>query len=396
MKFQNFAKLIPIFILGVLLIAVYRTFDNFGVLWGWGGRLLSILVPFIIGGIIAYLLLPPCRFFEKLYSKSKVKFVNKGRRPLAVVTVFAITLAAIGILLRIVIPAIAQSVQEFIDQWPELYANFQTFIINLEIFDAYEVEQFFSDENIMELVTGFINMDNVMVGMQGIIGFSMAVFNLFIGFVVSIYILIDRRSLYKLIHKIAHLYIKPKFLKPLVKYTRKINEFLYRYIYSQFLDSIIMGVLSFIGLSIISAFVPVTHIPVSALLLGIFNFIPYFGSIAATVIAILLALLSDGFHSAVVVTVFLLILQQTDANFIQPRLAGAYLKVRPLWIILGILVAGGMGGGIWGMFIAPPIVAMIKIIVNDIIEHREKRLGIKIKPKNEEQDKEHSEEKPDE
>jgi len=353
-----------------LLIAVYRTFDNFGIILEWGARLLSLLVPFIIGGIIAYLLLPPCKLFENLYSKSKIKFITKFARGFSVVTVYLITFALIGVLLRIVIPAIAQSVEEFVVSWPGLYAQFQVFVTDLGIFDAYEVEQFFSDENIIDMVIDFMSMDNLMAATQGIINISMAIFSLLIGFVVSIYILIDRKSLYALVHKVGHLYIKPKILNPLVKYTRKINEFLYQYIYCQLLDSLIMGVLSFIGLSIIN----VSHAPVSALLLGIFNFVPYFGSIIATVIAILLAMFSDGFNTAVVVTVFLLILQQTDANFIQPRLAGAYLKVRPFWIILGIMIGGGYFG-LWGMFIAPPIVAVIKIIANDIIEHREKRLG---------------------
>ena len=378
MRFKNFSNMIPIFILGVLLIAVYRTFDNFGIILEWGGRLLSLLVPFVIGGIISYLLLPPCKFFEKLYSASKLKFITKFSRGFSVLTVYAIVIALIGVLLRLVIPAIAQSVEEFIVQWPVLYGQLQDFVINLGFFEPYEVEQFFSDENIIDMVTDFMNMENVMVATQGIIDISMAIFSLFIGFVVSIYILFDRDSLYKLIHKVGHLYIKPKILNPLVKYTRKINEFLYQYIYCQILDSLIMGVLSFIGLSIIG----VSHAPVSALLLGIFNFVPYFGSIIATVIAILLALFSDGLNTAIVVTVVLLVLQQTDANFIQPRLAGAYLKVRPFWIILGIMIGGGYFG-LWGMFIAPPIVAVIKIIAKDIIDHREKRLGSKsfVKPK---------------
>jgi len=371
---KQFTKWIPIFVLGVLLIVIYRTFDNLGVIFEWGGRLLSLLVPFVIGGAIAFLLLPPCKKFEKLYSASKLGFFAKRARGFAILTVYVIVLGLIAGFISIVVPAIRQSIADFSAQWEQMYAQFIQFMIQFEFFDPDEFMQIFSADNIMETVMNFLNFENIVGFTQGLLEFSMAVISLFIGIAVSIYILIDRDSMYKGVTKIARLYIKPRYLRPLTKYMYQINEFLQRYIYSQLLDSLIMGVSSFIVLTAIG----MSYAPVAALLLGLFNIVPYFGSIVATGIAILLAFFSDGATTALWTGVCLIILQQIDANIIQPRLAGRYLNVRPFWIILGILIGGGYFG-VMGMFIAPPIVAMVKIIFNDTMERKERRLSKKTK-----------------
>jgi len=364
MFFKKFPWWMPVLILGVLLIAINQTlWPAFIAVAGWIARLFSLLVPFFIGGAIAYLLLPPCRIFEKLYSKSKLKFFAKRARGFSIISVYLIVIALIFAFFRVVIPVIYQSIEDFISQWPTIYAQFIQFISQFDFIPLEEFTQIFSADNIMN----FMNLENILGFTQGILNFSMAVLSMFIGIAVSIYILLDRDSLYSLIHRIGHLYITPKILNPLEKYTRKINEFLYKYIYCQLLDGFIVGIVSFIGLSIIG----VPYAPVSALLLGIFNFIPYFGSIIATAIAILLALFAAGPQTALVAGIFLLIMQQIDANVIQPRLAGSYLKIRPFWVILGILIGGGFFG-IWGMFLAPPVVAVIKIIVGDILVRKER------------------------
>ncbi|MCL2837942.1 MAG: AI-2E family transporter [Oscillospiraceae bacterium] len=366
MIFKKFPWWIPALILGFFLIMFSQTFlPVLETIVGWIVRLFSMLVPFFIGGIIAYLLYPPCKKVEELYSRVKVKFIKKRARGFAVITVYLAVIGLIALVVRIVSPAIYQSIEDLITRWPAMYEQFIEFLNRFDFLDTYDITQNFSAENIMNM----LNLENILVFTQGVLSFSLAVLSMFIGIVVSIYILLDRDSLYGLIHRSAHLYIKPKFLNPVVKYTRKINEFLHKYIYCQLLDSLILGTLSFIGLSIIG----VRYALISALLLGLFNIIPYFGSIIATAIAILLALMADGTTVALATGIFLLILQQVDANIIQPRLASNSLNLRPFWIILAILIGGGFFG-IWGMFLAPPLAAVIKIIVKDILANREKRL----------------------
>ena len=105
---------------------------------------------------------------------------------------------------------------------------------------------------------------------------------------------------------------------------------------------------------------------------GLFNLIPYFGAITATVLAGLITAFTKNFTSGLIVVAVLIVLQQLDANFIQPKLLSGSLNVRPFWVIMGILIGGGLFGFI-GIFLAVPLIAMLRIIALDILESRERK-----------------------
>ena len=109
-----------------------------------------------------------------------------------------------------------------------------------------------------------------------------------------------------------------------------------------------------------------------ALITGLFNLIPYFGAITATVLAGLITAFTKNFTSGLIVVAVLIVLQQLDANFIQPKLLSGSLNVRPFWVIMGILIGGGLFGFI-GIFLAVPLIAMLRIIALDILEGRERK-----------------------
>ena len=105
---------------------------------------------------------------------------------------------------------------------------------------------------------------------------------------------------------------------------------------------------------------------------GAFNLIPYFGAITATVLAAVITVFTKSFTSGVIVAVVLIVLQQLDANFIQPKLLSGALNVKPFWVILGIITGGGLFG-VLGIFLAVPIFALLRIILIDVLEMRERK-----------------------
>ncbi len=107
-------------------------------------------------------------------------------------------------------------------------------------------------------------------------------------------------------------------------------------------------------------------------MIGIFNLIPYLGAIIGVAIAALITLLTGGIYQAIWMLVIVIILQQIDANIINPKITGTSLKISPILIIFSVTIVGSYFG-IMGMFLAVPIVAIVKLIINDYIQYKEEK-----------------------
>ena len=106
-------------------------------------------------------------------------------------------------------------------------------------------------------------------------------------------------------------------------------------------------------------------------MIGLFNIIPYFGAIIAVAISILITVITGGISKALIMAIVVIILQQIDSNIINPKIIGNSLEISPLLVIFAVTV-GGAYFGVLGMFLAVPVVAVLKIVVNDWIEFKSK------------------------
>ncbi|MEG2669028.1 MAG: AI-2E family transporter [Oscillospiraceae bacterium] len=326
MKIKELAKYISFFVLAVAVIIVYKTFDNFGIIIDLFKKILALLTPFFIGFGISYILYIPCQKIEKLLQKTKVQFVIKWRRGIAVASIYAIFIATITLILVAIIPAIVRSCYEFLEQLPSFIAIAIDWINSLDLFQIdiqnmtiqkLLTSNFFS---LQEMLNG-INFSSVNKYAQGVMNFGTGVFNIFMGIVISIYILIDRKNIKEITLRFVRLYIKEKPRQIIGKYLRQIDEFIRKYIYCMIIDAGIIFVISFIALSIMK----VKYAPLFALILGSFNMIPYFGAIIATVITSVTTIFTGSLTLGIMVAVVMLIIQQLDGNFIQPKLLSGSL-----------------------------------------------------------------------
>ena len=179
----------------------------------------------------------------------------------------------------------------------------------------------------------------------------------------SIYLLLERTEILNFAKKLTRSIFKSNVTKKINNYFRKTNEIFYKFIYSQVLDAFIIGILISIALSIMN----VKYAVLLGLMIGVFNIIPYFGAIVASGIAIVITIFTGGFGQALIMAIVVIVLQQIDANIINPKIVGSSLKLSPILIIFAVTI-GGAYFGILGMFLSVPIVAIIKILVLDYIE----------------------------
>jgi predicted PurR-regulated permease PerM len=146
------------------------------------------------------------------------------------------------------------------------------------------------------------------------------------------------------------------------KYLEQVNEVLFTFIASKGLDSII-------NLVVVTCILLIFDVPYAFLLgliTGLFNFIPYLGSLVAVILISVITLITGGPGQAIKVVLPLLVFQQLDGNFIEPRIMKSSLKISPILVILAVVV-GGAYFGIIGMFLAVPIAAIIKQVLIEYI-----------------------------
>ena len=208
-------------------------------------------------------------------------------------------------------------------------------------------------------------MDNIGTYAKNAIGVFTGIFNVFVAFIVSVYVLSERDRIYGFIRRGTRALFKDKNYKNLMKYFNSANKIFLGFISSQLIDAIIVSVLTTIAMS----FMGIKYAPLLGLIIGIFNIIPYVGAIIGVAISAIITLITGGLSQAIWMVVIITILQQIDANVINPKIIGNSLKMSPLLVIIAITV-GGTYWGVVGMFVSVPISALIKIIAEDYIDYK--------------------------
>ncbi len=355
------------FALGVALIMVFKALDNFADVMGVVGTFFDIITPFLVGIFISYLLYVPCKKIEQTYSKSKLKGIHKKSRMLSILTVYLIILLLLIILINFILPVVLESVMDFVNNIQTYYEIAITNYNNLPE-DNILKSEIVNDtiQNIQNLdIKQYFQLEKIMSYVISAIDAVTGIFDVFVAVIVSIYILAERTQIIRFIKKLVEAIVKEKTYKNIDKYFNSSNQIFFKFIASQFLDAIIVGIMVTIAMSIMG----IRYAPLLGFLIGLFNMIPYVGAIIAVGISALITLITGGLSQAIWMLIVVIILQQIDANIINPRIIGQSLKISPLLVIFAITV-GGAYFGILGMFLAVPAIAVIRIVIEDYIDYK--------------------------
>lgn len=362
---KNWTKWVYWFLFAVAVIAVYKTLDNFTNISIWLENLVSVLMPFIIGIIIAYLLYIPCKNIEKLFSKCKI--LKKRARGLSVLSVYIIVILIIIFIVNILIPAISESVVDLAEQLPVYYQKAINFVDNMP--EDWIISKESVQNAIYELqrfdITKILNMETITDYIEKVMGIASAIFGVFVTVAMSVYILLEREEILAFFNKIIRAMYKEEKREKIQQYFAKTNSIFFRFISSQLLDAVIMGIIASIAMWILG----VKYAALLGFMIGLFNIIPYFGAIVAVIIATVITIFTGGIGQAIWLVVIVTILQQIDANVINPRIVGNALTLSPILVIFSVTI-GGAYFGVLGMFLAVPVIAVIKILVNDYLESK--------------------------
>ncbi len=363
---SNWKKWFSWFLLIVSGILVYKVVDNFGNIQEWFGTFFRVLRPFIAGIFIAYILILPSRSIEKAYRTSKKQLIAKHARGLSVLTTYVIALLIVMIVINVIFPILRDSVVE-------LFSNIQGYYetavqaINelpedsfLKSDIAMSIVERIQQINVPELLS--ISNEKILEYVQNLFNVFLAIFDVFVSIIVSIYILLQRESIIEFFRKLGKRILREETYEHLDKYFGQANELFFKFIGSQVIDAIVIGILTTVAMSIIG----VKYAPLLGFMIGLFNIIPYIGAIIAVLIAIIITFITGGLGQTFAMAVIVILLQQIDANIINPKIIGNSLKISPLLVIFSVTI-GGAYFGIMGMFLAVPVAAVIKLIMEDFV-----------------------------
>lgn len=368
---QGWRKRISWLLIALTVVIVYKMLDNFSNVTEWFGTFFRILKPFLAGLLISYILFMPCKKIEGALEKSKLKFVKKRARGLSVIATYIIFILIIIIIINCIFPILKESVVELVSNIPGYYETLvskykelpEDSVLKNDIIKDKMTE--LSNIDMKQFLS--INNEKIIEYVKNIINVFSGIFDVFVSIIVSVYILLQRTTIMRFLRRFARAMFKKNTYEAVNKYFTKANEVFFTFISSQLLDAVIVGILTTVAMLIIK----VKYAPLIGFTIGLFNMIPYIGAIVAVGIGILITFITGGLGKAIAMAIVVIILQQIDANIINPKIIGVSLEVSPLLVIFSVTV-GGAYFGIMGMFLGVPIAVVIKTILNDWIENKNK------------------------
>lgn len=351
----------------IAVIVFYKLLDNLTSIGTSITNFFKVLMPFIMGALIAYIFYIPCSRIEKGLQKSKFKFIRNKRRGLAILIVYIIVLLLLIILVNCILPPVINSIKDLVNNIPSYYTSL-TGIIN----DLPE-DSIFVKLNVKEGLAKFasinfeqyISIEYITSYLKGIMNFATGIFDVFVTIMISIYTLSERGRIVAFLKKASSSLFGIEKYSVISKYFKKTNEVFFNFISGQLIDATLIGVISVIIMSILK----VKYAVLLGFIIGLFNLIPFFGAIVAVAISILITLCTGGISKAIWLAVIIISAQQIDANIINPRILSDKLQISPILVIISVAVFGAYFG-VLGMFLAVPIVAVVKLIIDDYIDYK--------------------------
>ena len=339
-------------------------------------KVIDTLKPILYGLAIAYLLNPIVKQIDRwlipqLKKKMTLEKAKKVSRSVGVLTSLVMLLALILALCNMLIPELYKSIRDMVYTLPGQISDVVEKITSIQtdkspagimarnlLEQGSDALQNWIKQDLLTKVNEV--MSNLTVG---VINFVSEILNFLIGLIVSIYILFSKETFSAQSKKIVYAVFRTDHANMILHLTKKSNEIFGGFIIGKIIDSMIIGVLCFFGLTILK----MPYILLIRVIVGVTNVIPFFGPYIGAIPSTILILLNDPIKGLYFL-IFILVLQQLDGNVIGPKILGNSTGLSAFWVVFSILVGGGLFGFV-GMIMGVPTFAVIYYIITMLINH---------------------------
>jgi len=383
MKFNWEQKNTVNVITGVLIFAIsilcYFIFSNMKSIVSYTSNLKYVLMPFILGGAIAYILNFFVKFFEnsflkfEFFRKLKVKHV----RMFAMIITYFIFFAFIVLLLKYIIPQFYSNIKLFVDRTPafiDLGVEKAKYMLqNIEI--SSEIRTFINGK-LTEFATFSTTFLTDMIPL--VATFATRVISLFLNIILAIiisaYLLYDKENFSRILKKFMIAVFPDRANRVTFKIVNRFDYTLRSYLLAKGIGAIIVGITFYI----ILLFMKIDYALLFAFTLGFTNLIPWFGCYLGAIPIVVVLLFTSTLNTVLWFMVIVVIVSMIDANVISPRVSGKSLGISSFWVIFA-LVLGGSLFGVIGFLLSVPIFVVIYTTLKEYIEDRLAKKGYSLR-----------------
>jgi len=342
----------------------------------------DLLIPFAIGGAIAYVLNPVLNWIERTFFPLLFgRFVKrKTRRALGVLLSFVFLFAVIVLFGLIVLPQIYESVMSLVGQSSQYVQEIRDFI-------DYLISTYGENPLVMEILTevsnsaetlfkqGYSLLSNLVPKISTtvanlVITVTNGLFDIIMGLIISVYVLLSKETFAAQIKKLLTAAFDADAVETVLSIAHDSNDIFCGFISGKIVDSFIIGVLCFVGTTLMNT----PYAILVSVIVGVTNVIPYFGPFIGAIPSTLLILLADPMH-ALYFAIFVLVLQQLDGNVIGPKILGDSTGLSAFWVVFSVTFFGGMFG-FMGMLIGVPTFAVIYSLIRRLAEYGLNKKGL--------------------
>lgn len=352
--------------------------QNMSTIGGFLSNIINVILPFIIGLCIAFILNVPMSQFERKLTSIKNSTLRRlTSLLLTIIIIFALFL----MIMFIVVPELSHTIETLMDKLPG-FVNGVTTLGEKISSELPNLNKWLSDMDVnlnwdsfgktllSFLKTGASGIFSSTVSIASLV-FS-GIYNFFIGFIFAIYILFEKENVTRQSKKLLYAYLPEKRCDSVINIFALVNKTFSRFITGQCTEAIILGLLFLVTMSIFRF----PYALVTSVLISCTALIPIFGAFIACFIGAFLILVTDPIKAVWFVVMFL-VLQQIEGNLIYPRVVGNSLGLPGIWVLVAVLI-GGSTMGVTGMLIGVPLCSVIYVLLRESVG---KRLSQKHIPK---------------
>ncbi|WP_442855522.1 AI-2E family transporter [Clostridium sp. Marseille-P2415] len=341
---------------------------NYRSLFALGVKLIGFVSPFLLGGVMAFILNVPMRRIEKLLP---LKEESKMRRPLGLCLTLVLVVGILLIVIFVVMPQLFETILSLQNSIPAFLINVKEaaeklFAQNPEIADYINGIQI-DWKSFLEGIVGFLSTGAGTV-LSSTVSAAMSIINgvttFVIGLVFAIYILLQKETLSRQFRKLMGAFLPERVMIRTLDILELVSDTFSNFLAGQCLEAVILGSMFFLTLSVF-------RLPY-ALLIGVLiaftALIPMFGAFIGCAIGAFLMLMVKPLDALIFLILFF-VLQQIEGNFIYPHVVGNSVGLPSVWVLVAVTI-GGSAMGVVGMLIFIPLCSVLYTVLREIVNER--------------------------
>ena len=364
--------ILSVVVISLVLLAIVLNLEAVGILLQ---KVESVLSPMLIGVVLAYLMNPLMNFMEKrlhpflLRRKVKEKTAKKWSRVVSLLFALLVMLVLVYEFCAMLLPQLYESIRGIVDNFTTYYTTIERWLMSV-LADNPELQKYFNElvAEALEMLRSWAaegllpSIETVLTGLtSSVVSVVKALLNVLIGVFAAVYMLYSRDTFLAQSKKVVVALCKEKTANRILNIGRRTHRVFSGFIIGKILDSLIIGILCYIGMLLLKLPYP----ELIATVVGVTNVIPFFGPFIGAIPCAFLILLVNPIQ-AVYFGLFILVLQQLDGNVIGPRILGDTIGISGFWVLVSITVAGGLFG-FGGMLLGVPVFAVVYTLVSDFV-----------------------------